>query len=67
MTRDQIVKVLDDAVALHNETMRYYEGHDYLGEIEFYIPKFNEEGEYRGLGREIELDWSAIGLGPALV
>ena len=66
MTRDQIVKLLDDAVILHNENHRYLDGIDYLGELEFYIPKFSEEGEYRGLGREIELDWSAIGLGPAL-
>ena len=67
MTRDQIVELLDKAVKLHNENHRYHDGHDYLGELEFYIPKFSDEGEYRGLGREIELDWSCAELGPALV
>lgn len=75
MTRDEIVAILDKAVEDHNKFHRYAfdqdsgETIDYMGELEFYIPKFSfgDNIKYLGLGSEITLDWSAIGLGPALV
>ena len=75
VSRDEIVAMLDAAVAEHNEKHRYSYDQDsgklidYMGELEFYIPKFSfgSDINYLGLGREIKLDWSAIGLGPALV
>ena len=74
-SRDEIVAMLDAAVAEHNEKFRYSkdpdsgETIDYMGELEFYMPKFSfgTDIKYLGLGQEIKLDWSAIGLGPALV
>jgi hypothetical protein len=65
MTRDEMVALLDEAVTEH-EKIRYYQGEDMLGPLEFYIPKFSAEHEYLGVDKKVEICWGHHELGAVL-
>lgn len=65
MLATDLIKLIETEIEQH-EKIRYFDGQDYLGPLDFYAAVYDRTGTFKGYSRNLVIHPGEMGLGPTI-